>query len=98
MTHTHEEYVAFLVNQINNWQEARRFAAEINHDENDVVDMDIAVASLKANLATLERHKGNGLNTPFCLICRGSYGQSDGQLFPCPTYADVTNYLDEVME
>ena len=51
-------------------------------------------ASLLANKATLERHKGYEAENVrgALLICR-----ADEDLFPCPSLLDVTNQLDLVM-
>jgi hypothetical protein len=61
----------------------------------------IARASLLANKATLERHrpkehcKNPNCAGPICLEC-GS--KETAQIaFPCPSFLDVTNQLDEVM-
>ena len=56
-------------------------------------------ASLLANRAVLERHKGDHYG--FCESCYEGNGESNEMQdtpFPCPTYTDITKHLDEVME
>ena len=55
-------------------------------------------ASLLANRAVLERHKGDHYG--FCESCYEGNGESNEMQdtpFPCPTYTDTTKHLDEVM-
>ena len=98
MKHQYEDYRAFLNKEISSKQEAliiwERKKSNGVDTEPFAKQIRIQLASLLANKATLERHKGYEAENVrgALLICR-----ADEDLFPCPSLLDVTNPLDEVM-
>ena len=94
MKHLYEEYVAWvdgMIEQIENESPALDPVA----DWRMIEILKASIASLLANLATLERHKpkplmGGSLLPKF--QCDDGCGN-----FPCYSYTDVTDQLDLVM-
>jgi len=91
LNYTHEQRISQINKWIKEWRKARKSAAKINNDGDQIVDMDIVIASLIANRNTLEKHKV-GINEAenHCRACLDE--------FPCPTYLSVAIPLEEVME
>ena len=86
MKHQYEDYIE--------WIDSKIAFADKGIAEGFVKAFSDYRASLLANKATLERHKGYEAENVrgALLICR-----ADEDLFPCPSLLDVTNPLDEVM-
>jgi len=86
MKHQYEDYIE--------WIDSKIAFADKGIAEGFVKAFSDYRASLLANKATLERHKGYEAENVrgALLICR-----ADEDLFPCPSLLDVTNQLDEVM-
>ena len=98
MKHQYEDYTKFVDDELlflDNTLEERGWESIIGKNYRH---------SLLANKATLERHKGtsflaaeiaekeNAILCNECFILRGEFAY-----FPCPSFLDVTNQLDEVM-
>ena len=96
MKHQYEDYIKFVDDKIHLIDEIVITeiipTPEPEYSMSDVLG--IARKSLLANRAVLERHKGHEAENVrgALLICR-----ADEDLFPCPTYTDVTDQIRSVM-
>jgi hypothetical protein len=91
MKHQYEDYIEFVEEMIADTGDDRSFYFNTAFR-----------ASLLANKATLERHRPKEhCKNPNCAgpICLGCGSKETVQIaFPCPSFLDVTNQLDKVME
>ena len=99
------DYLASIKEQLReldvSWGDTPRHPEINNRIESlkkEILRVEGIIASLLANRAVLERHKGDHYG--FCESCYEGNGESNEMQdtpFPCPTYTDTTKHLDEVM-
>ena len=105
MKHQYEDYIKFCEQRIENRKTLIFQIERMTTRHPDLLDSEsktkiqnarIEIASLLANKATLERHKPSP-DGEWCYDCFYFYDGWHREPFPCPSFLDVTNQLDEVM-
>ena len=85
---THDEVIAWIDEKVKSFTFYR---SKINGAE-------IAIASLLANRAGLERHKPEEVGGQvFCFACESDTEYDNNHLFPCPSYTDIAEPIRSVM-